>query len=181
MTIRNFKEKSPSLGQHSYIDESAILIGEVSIGDDVSIWPGAIARADVAPIKIGHRTNVQDGCLIHGTHKGIYTPDGYAVQIGNSVTIGHHAVIHGCTIGNYCLVGTASVILDGALIEDQVMIGANSLVSPGKRLESGFLYLGAPVKRVRELTHEEIEMLAYSAEHYVRLKDEYLAQVASKA
>ena len=163
-----------------YIDDSAILIGDLHIGDEVSIWPGAIARADVAPIEIGERTNVQDGCLIHGTHQGKYSPKGHAVQIGNSVTIGHHAVIHGCSIGNFCLVGTASVILDGAVIEDQVMIGANTLVSPGKRLESGFLYLGAPVKRLRELTSEEIEMLAYSADHYVRLKDEYLAQMKSE-
>ncbi|MGH8551408.1 MAG: gamma carbonic anhydrase family protein [Methylococcales bacterium] len=174
MAIRIFKEYQPRLGLHVYVDESAVLIGDVTLGDEVSFWPMAIARGDVAAIEIGSRTNLQDGCLIHGTHRGRYSPEGFSVRIGAGVTVGHHAVIHGCTIGNSSLVGTASVIMDGAVVEDRVMIGAGSLVPPGKRLESGFLYIGTPVKRLRALTADELDMLEYSAGHYVRLKNEYL-------
>ncbi len=175
MTIRAFKEHRPQLGRNVYVDDSALLIGEVTVGDDVSFWPTAIARGDVSGIKIGNRTNLQDGCLIHGTHKGRYTPEGFAVLIGSGVTVGHHAVIHGCSIGENCLVGTASIVMDGATVEDRVMIGAGSLVPPGKRLETGYLYLGASVKRLRALTPDELDMLEYSADHYVRLKNEYLS------
>ncbi|MGR9105749.1 MAG: gamma carbonic anhydrase family protein [Gammaproteobacteria bacterium] len=174
MAIREFKGYRPRLGRNVYIDESAVLIGDVSLGDDVSVWPTVVARGDVASIEIGSRTNIQDGCLIHGTHKGRYSPEGYSVWIGSGVTVGHHAVIHGCRVGDYCLVGTASVVMDGAIVEDRVMIGAGSLVPPGKRLESGFLYLGSPVKRLRALDPRELNMLEYSADHYVRLKNDYL-------
>ncbi|MCI0652860.1 MAG: gamma carbonic anhydrase family protein [Methylococcaceae bacterium] len=174
MAIRIFKESRPRLGLHVYVDESAQLIGDVMLGDDVSFWPLAIARGDVASIRIGSRTNIQDGCLIHGTHQGRYSPEGFAVRIGKGVTVGHHAVIHGCSIGDLSLVGTASVVMDGAVVEDRVMIGAGSLVPPGKRLETGSLYLGSPVKRARSLTADELDMLEYSAGHYVRLKNEYL-------
>lgn len=174
MTIRIFKGHQPRLGQNVYVDESAVLIGNVTLGDDVSFWPRAIARGDVAAIGIGKRTNIQDGCLIHGTHQGRYAPEGFSVHIGCGVTVGHHAVIHGCSIGDSSLVGTASVVMDGAVVEDRVMLGAGSLVPPGKRLESGFLYIGTPVKRVRALSQDELDMLVYSADHYVQLKNEYL-------
>ena len=174
LAIRRFKEIEPVLGRNVYVDESAVLIGEVRLDDDVSFWPMAIARGDVASIAIGARTNIQDGCLIHGTHRGRFAPEGFSVSIGQGVTVGHHAVIHGCRIGDFSLVGTASVVMDGAVVDDRVMIGAGSLVPPGKRLESGYLYLGSPVKRLRALTPDELEMLEYSAKHYVRLKNEYL-------
>jgi carbonic anhydrase/acetyltransferase-like protein (isoleucine patch superfamily) len=178
VAIRAFQETWPHLGQDVYIDDSAILIGDVTVGDDVSFWPTAIARGDVAAIEIGSRTNIQDGCMIHGTHKGRYSPDGFSVLIGSGVTVGHHAVIHGCRIGENSLVGTASIVMDGATVEDRVMIGAGSLVPPGKRLETGYLYVGTPVKRLRPLTSDEFDLLVYSADHYVRLKNEYLTRSA---
>lgn len=174
MAIRIFKGCQPRLGCNVYVDDSAVLIGNVIVGDDVSIWPMSVARGDVAEIQIGSRTNVQDGCMIHGTHKGRYTPECFPVSIGQGVTVGHHAVIHGCVIGDYSLVGTASVVMDGVVVEDRVMIGAGSLVPPGKRLETGFLYIGSPVRRLRALTSDEQDRLEYSADHYVSLKDQYL-------
>ncbi|MGH8474900.1 MAG: gamma carbonic anhydrase family protein [Methylococcales bacterium] len=175
MTIKIFKGQRPGLGRNVYIDDSAVLIGDVTVGDDVSFWPTAVARGDVAPIEIGSRTNIQDGCLIHGTNQGPYSPQGFSISIGSGVTVGHHAVIHGCTIGDYSLIGTACVVMDGAVVGGRVMIGAGSLVPPGKRLESGFLYLGSPVKRLRALTADELDMLEYSADYYVQLKNQYLA------
>lgn len=174
MTIRKFNGTQPKVGNRVYIDDSAVLIGSVHVGDDVSVWPQTVVRGDVAEIHIGDKTNVQDGCMLHGTHQGRYTPQSLPVSIGTGVTVGHHAVIHACSIGDYSLVGTASVVMDGAVVDSRVMIGAGSLIPPGKRLETGYLYIGSPVRRVRALTSQELEMLEYSADHYVRLKGHYL-------
>ncbi len=175
MSIREFKGKSPKIGNSVYVDDSAVVIGDVTLEDDVSVWPCAVIRGDVAQIFVGAGSSIQDGCLLHGTHRGKYSPDGFTVMLGSGVTVGHRAMLHGCTIGDYSLVGIGSIVMDGSVIEDRVMIGAGSLVPPGKVLRSGSLYVGSPVRRVRQLTTEELEFLQYSGQHYVRLKNEHRA------
>ena len=176
-TIRSFQGATPKLGARVYVDPTATLIGTLSIGDDSSFWPMVVVRGDVNLIQIGQRTNVQDGSVLHVSHAGEHTaPDGYPLVIGDDVTIGHKVLLHGCTIGHRCLIGMGSLIMDGVVVENEVMIGANTLVTPGKRLLSGYLYMGTPVKQVRPLTEAEIQFLTYSARHYLSLKDKYLAQ-----
>ncbi|WP_413728851.1 gamma carbonic anhydrase family protein [Sodalis sp. RH19] len=175
-SLRPFQERFPILGQRVMIDPSSVVIGEITLADDVSIWPLVAMRGDVNNIIIGARTNIQDGTVLHVTHRSEHNPAGNPLLIGEDVTVGHKAMLHGCTIGNRVLVGMGSILLDGVVVEDDVMIGAGSLVSPGKRLESGYLYLGSPARRVRALTPAEIAGLLYSANNYVRWKDQYLAQ-----
>ncbi|MGR8952979.1 MAG: gamma carbonic anhydrase family protein [Gammaproteobacteria bacterium] len=178
MTVRSFKGKQPVIGKRVYIDANAAVIGDVAIGDDVSIWPSVVIRGDVERIEIGEGTNVQDGSVLHVTHYGKFTSKGYPLTIGKGVTIGHRAVAHACTIGNYCLIGIGSIIMDDVVLEDYVMLGAGALVPPGKRLESGYLYVGSPAQQKRPLTASEKEFLEYSAAHYIHLKDEYLQDIA---
>lgn len=175
-TLRPYKQITPQLGLRVMVDATSVVIGDVLLGDDVSIWPLVAIRGDVNRVVIGARTNIQDGCVLHVTHKSSFNPSGNPLIIGEEVTVGHKAMLHGCTIGNRVLVGVGSIVLDGACIEDEVLIGAGSLVPQGKRLESGYLYLGSPVKQVRPLTEQEIEGLRYSASNYVGWKNEYLAQ-----
>ncbi|MDQ7049519.1 MAG: gamma carbonic anhydrase family protein [Enterobacterales bacterium] len=177
MNIRTFQETSPSLGKRVYVDPSAVVIGKVTIGDDSSFWPMAVARGDVHSITIGARTSVQDGVILHVTHAGPYQPDGYALTIGDDVTIGHNAILHGCEIKNNCLIGMGVTVMDGAVVQSEVIIGANSLVPPNKTLESGYLYVGAPVKQARPLTDKEKSFIPYSAKNYVKLKDQYLEMI----
>lgn len=174
MTIRSFNNKTPSLGENVYIDESAVVIGEVTLDNDVSVFPTAVIRGDVEKITIGKNTNVQDGAILHVSHQGKFSAVGHPLNVGKSVTIGHRAVIHGCTIGDYCLIGIGAIIMDDAVLEDYVMLGAGSLVPPNKKLESGYLYVGSPAKQSRALTESEKEFLRYSAEHYVILKNRHL-------
>jgi carbonic anhydrase/acetyltransferase-like protein (isoleucine patch superfamily) len=174
MSIQIFKQHSPILGRDVYIDEFARVIGEVTLGDDVSVWPMAVIRADVQAITIGEGSNVQDGAILHVTHASEFVPGGYALTIGHHVTIGHNAVLHGCYISHNCLIGMHSTILDGAFLEARVMLGAGSVVPPGKHLEGGYLWLGNPVKRARALTDSENAFLDYSAKHYILLKNDYL-------
>lgn len=171
--LRSYQDYSPQLGQRVYIDESARLIGRVQCGDDVSFWPMSVARGDVNEIEIGSRSNIQDGSVLHVTHDGPYTPGGIALRIGKEVTVGHKVILHACKIGDRCLIGMGAIVMDGAVVGDEVIVAAGSLVSPGKTLESRSLYRGSPARRVRDLTDQEIEQLAYSAHHYVRLKDRY--------
>ncbi|MFL6547562.1 MAG: gamma carbonic anhydrase family protein [Povalibacter sp.] len=175
MTISTYRGIRPTLGARVYIDPSAVVIGQVTLGDDTSIWPTAVLRGDVNTIRIGARTSIQDGSVLHVTHDGIYRPGGRALIVGDEVTVGHRVVLHACTIGNACLVGMGSIILDDVITEDLVMIGAGSIVTPGKKLETRGLYVGSPARRVRDLKQSEIDFLTYSAAHYVKLKDEYLA------
>ncbi|CNI54270.1 gamma carbonic anhydrase family protein [Yersinia pekkanenii] len=174
--IRPYLHYSPALGKRVMIDGSSVIIGNVVLGDDVSIWPLVAIRGDVNQIVIGARSNIQDGSVLHVTHKSEHHPSGNPLIIGKDVTIGHKAMLHGCTIGNRVLVGMGSILLDGAVIEDDVMIGAGSLIAPGKRLVSGYLYMGSPAKQVRPLTPAELAGLLYSAGNYVRWKDDYLAE-----
>lgn len=173
--LREFENLQPQLTAGVYIDEAAVVIGDVTLAEDASVWPMCVVRGDVNSITIGRATNVQDGAVLHVTHDGPYTPGGFPLIIGESNTIGHKAMLHACTIEDYCLIGMSAIVLDGAYIESYVMLGAGSLVPPGKRLESGYLYVGSPVKKVRKLTDKEKTMLAYSAEHYVQLKNRYIS------
>jgi carbonic anhydrase/acetyltransferase-like protein (isoleucine patch superfamily) len=174
VTIRKFNDKQPSIGKSVYIDDSAVVIGDVTIGDDVSIWPMTVVRGDVESIRIGDGTNVQDGSVLHVSHAGKFSPQGHPLTIGKGVTIGHRAVVHACTVGNYCLIGVGAIIMDDAVLEDYVMLGAGALVPPGKTLESGYLYVGAPARQARPLKESEKEFLEYSSQHYMHLKDQYL-------
>lgn len=174
MSIRSFNNKRPKIGNSVYIDDSAVVIGDVTIGDDVSIWPTTVVRGDVESITIGEGTNVQDGSVLHVSHAGKFSPLGHPLTIGKGVTIGHRAVLHACTIGDYCLIGIGAIIMDDAVLEDYVMLGAGALVPPGKKLASGYLYIGSPVKQARPLKDAEKEFLEYSFQHYVQLKNTYL-------
>lgn len=175
MPIRSYTGIQPVIGQRVYIDESAVVIGKVSLADDASLWPMAVARGDVNTITVGPRSNIQDLSMLHVTHDGPYSPGGVPLVIGADVTVGHKCILHACSIGDRCLIGMGSIVMDAAVVESDVLLGAGSLVSPGKRLESGFLYRGSPAQKVRPLTDAEREMLLYSAQHYVRMKDRYLA------
>lgn len=172
--IRHFRGKQPKFGERVWLDDSAVIIGDVEIGDDSSVWPLVSIRGDMHHIRIGARTSIQDNSCLHITHASEFNPEGHPLTIGNDVTVGHMVMLHGCTIGNQVLVGMSSTILDGAIIEDNVVIGAGSLVPPGKRLESGYLYLGSPVKQVRPLTEAELNYFQYACQNYVKLKNEYL-------
>ncbi|MEM7027799.1 MAG: gamma carbonic anhydrase family protein [Pseudomonadota bacterium] len=176
MTIRDFQDKSPEIAASAYVDDSALVIGDVTIGDDSSIWPMTVMRGDVHSIKIGKRTNIQDASVCHVTHDGKFSPGGQPLTVGDDVTVGHRVLLHACTVGNLCLIGMAATIMDGALVEDNVILGAGSLVPSGKTLESGYLYVGSPVKRVRELNEKELAFLTYSAEHYSKLRAQHKAE-----
>lgn len=175
MTIRNFEDKSPNIHPSAYIDDSAVVIGDVTIGEDSSFWPMTVARGDVQSIKIGARTNIQDACVLHVTHDGEFSPGGFPLTVGDDVTVGHRVTLHACTVGNLCLIGMSATIMDGAVLADKVIVGAGSLVPTGKELESGYLYVGSPVKKVRALNEKELAFLEYSARHYAHLKDQHKA------
>ncbi|MBD8515023.1 gamma carbonic anhydrase family protein [Photobacterium sp. CAU 1568] len=175
-SLRSYKGITPTIGEEVYIDPSAVLVGDIHLADHSSIWPLVAARGDVNHIKIGERTNVQDGTVLHVTRKSNSNPDGHPLIIGDDVTIGHKAMLHGCRVGNRILIGMGAILLDGAVIEDDVIIGAGTLVPPGKVLQSGYLYVGSPAKQARPLTDAELAFLPQSADNYVRLKDEYLEE-----
>lgn len=177
MALRRFQGKSPILAGGVYVDATAIVIGDVEIGQDSSIWPLTAVRGDVNKIRIGSRSNIQDGTVVHVTHPHETMPEGFGMYLGNNVTVGHKVILHGCTIENDCLIGMGSVVMDGAIVRSQVLVGAGSLVPPGKQLDSGFLWLGSPVKKVRALKESELQWIAYSASHYVDLKNKHLEAV----
>lgn len=178
MTIRKFESHTPIIHDTVYIDETAIVIGEVEIGAESSVWPMTVIRGDVNYIKIGQRSNIQDASVLHVTHapnehseKIGAAQKSYALTIGDDVTIGHKALLHACEIQDRVLVGMGAIVMDGTVVESDTMIAAGSVVPPRKTLESGFLWVGNPARKMRELTDKEKEYLPYSAEHYVRLKE----------
>jgi carbonic anhydrase/acetyltransferase-like protein (isoleucine patch superfamily) len=177
MNIRSLRGTSPEIAESAYIDETAVLIGDVSIDEDASIWPMVVIRGDDQAVHIGARSNIQDGSVIHVASDNELVPGGLPTIVGEDVVVGHKVLLHACSIGDRCLIGMSSTVLDGAVIEDDVMLGAGSLVPMGKRLESGFLYVGSPAKRIRELGEKEKYFLKYAANHYVELKDEYKAEM----
>jgi carbonic anhydrase/acetyltransferase-like protein (isoleucine patch superfamily) len=172
--LRSFKDAAPRLGQRVYVDPAASVIGDVVLGDDVSIWPGTVLRGDVNHIRVSAKTNIQDGAIVHVAHADPYGP-GFPCLIGEGVTIGHAAVVHACSIGDYCLIGMHATVMDGAIVHTHGFVGAGALIPPGKVVGEGELWLGNPARFVRLLSDRQIEQLHYSAEHYVRLKDAYLA------
>ena len=176
MSLRPYLEHLPGVGERVYVDPDATVIGDVVLGADVSIWPGTIVRGDVNFIRIGARTNIQDGTVVHVSHDGPHAKlGGFATIIGEDVTIGHKAIIHACRIEDAVLIGMGAIVLDGAIVKQHGFVGAGALIAPGKVVGEGELWLGNPGKKVRMLTDAEIEALYYSAGHYVRLKDQYLS------
>ncbi|WP_339843140.1 gamma carbonic anhydrase family protein [uncultured Halopseudomonas sp.] len=175
MQIRPFRGKQPTLGQAVFIDPTAVVIGDVELGDDCSVWPQTVIRGDMHRIRIGARTSIQDGSVLHITHAGPFNPDGYPLQIGDDVTVGHKVLLHGCSVGSRVLIGMGSIVMDGAVVEDEVILGAGSLVPAQRTLESGYLYMGSPAKQVRALTEKELSFFTYTAGNYVKLKNEHIA------
>lgn len=156
------------------LDETAVVIGDVVIGEESTLWPGVIVRGDIHHIRIGARTNIQDCSILHVSHDSEFLPGGAAVTVGDDVTVGHKVILHGCTIEDRCLIGMGSIVMDQSVVQTKVVLGAGSVVPGGKVLESGYLYVGSPARRVRELTAQEYAYLDYSAKHYVMLgKDHY--------
>lgn len=176
MTIRAFEGISPLLGQGVFIDDSAVVLGDVQIGDDSSVWPCTVIRGDVNRIRIGRATNVQDNSVLHVTHDGPYSPGGKGLVIGDEVTVGHGVILHACDIGDRCLIGMGAIVMDKAILESEVFLAAGTTVPPGKVLKGGYLYRGSPAKQVRELTEDEVANLKYSAEHYVRVKNRHMGK-----
>lgn len=172
--MSSYLSTSPDVAERVFIHDSAQVIGDVTIGPESSVWCNTVLRGDVNRIVIGTGSNIQDFAMGHVSHKSAKKPEGSPLIIGDHVTVGHSVILHGCRIGNECLIGMGSIVMDDVVVEDRVMIGAGSLVSPGKVLKSGHLYVGRPAVAVRELTAEEIAYLKYSAEHYIRVKDNYL-------
>ncbi|HFE48679.1 MAG TPA: gamma carbonic anhydrase family protein [Chromatiaceae bacterium] len=171
--IRDFADKSPDIANDAWIDPQATVIGDVRIGARSSLWPGVVARGDIHHIRIGSLSNIQDNSVLHVTHAGPFAPEGFALRIGDGVTVGHRVILHGCEIGDNSLIGMGAIVMDGAVVESGVMLGAGSVVPGGKRLESGYLYLGSPARKVRELRQSEIDYFGYSAEHYAQLAEAY--------
>lgn len=175
MHQRPFENHSPQMGARVFIDPSAVVVGRVSIGDDSSLWPCAVARGDVEAIQIGARTSIQDGTVLHVTHDGPYTPGGRGLVIGDEVTVGHRVVLHACTVASRCLIGMGAVVMDDVEVGEYCLIAAGSVVPPGKVLPAGTLWRGTPAQQVRVLSGREREQIEYSAAHYVRLKDRHLS------
>lgn len=173
--IRSFQGILPTIGRGAYVDEAAQVIGDVTLGEDSSVWPLTTVRGDVNRIVIGARSNIQDNSCLHVVHERAGVHEGVALLIGDDVTVGHGVILHACTIGHRCLIGMGAIVLDKAVLEDECFIAAGAVVSPGKTLKGGWLYRGSPAQPVRELTATERENLKYSAAHYVRLKNKYQA------
>jgi len=174
MTVRKFENITPRIAATAYVDETALVIGNVSIADDASLWPQVVARGDVNRIEIGARSNIQDGSVLHVSHDSEFAPGGFALRIGADITVGHQAILHGCTIEDRCLIGMAATVMDGAIVRSGAMVGAGSLVPPGRDLDGGYLWMGSPVRKVRPLRKTEAAFLDYSAAHYVELKNRHL-------
>lgn len=173
MPNRDYAGHIPVIADSAYIDPMALVIGQVTIAEQASLWPMVVARGDVHCINIGARTNVQDNSVLHVSHDGKYCPGGRALVIDEAVTVGHQANLHACTIKHHCLIGIGAIVLDGAVLSPYTLLGAGSLVPPGKVLEGGYLWYGNPVKKVRRLTETEIEYFEYSANHYVKLAQQH--------
>lgn len=168
MILRPYEGKEPRLGNRVFVAENAAIIGDVELGDDCSIWFSATLRGDVNAIRIGARTNVQDNCTIHVTHLA------WPTIIGEDVTIGHGAIVHGCTVHRGALIGMGSRVLDGAVIGESALVGAGALVPEGMQVPPRTLVVGVPARVRRPLTEDELAHLERSWRNYVEYKDKYL-------
>lgn len=166
--IRSYNGVAPTVPASVFVDETAVVIGDVVIGEDSSVWFNSVVRGDVHFIRIGRRTNVQDLCLLHVTH------DTYPLVIGDEVTVGHHVVLHGCTVKDRVLVGMGAIVMDGAVIGEDSIVGAGALVTEGTVVPPKSLILGAPAKVRRPVTDAELAWIKESAENYVRYARDYL-------
>lgn len=171
--IAPYQGIAPQIAASATIHPSAQIIGDVTIGERASVWCNTVVRGDVNFIRIGSETNIQDLCTLHVSHRRPENPGGAPLIIGDRVTVGHNVILHGCEIGDECLIGMGAIVMDQAVLQPRVLLGAGSLVPEGKVLASGHLYLGRPAKLVRALTEEELAHFAYSAAHYVRLAANY--------
>ena len=176
--LRRFEEHSPSLHTGAWADPTCLIIGDVHIGAASSVWPGVVIRGDINRIRIGRETNIQDGSVLHNSHDGPFMPGGAPLIVGNRVTIGHKAILHGCEIADGCLVGMGAIVMDRVVVEPGVMIGAGALVPPGKILRSGYLYTGSPARQARTLTEQEKQYFDYSAAYYVKLAERHRSTLA---
>lgn len=177
--LRSYQGQTPTLGERVYIDPASVVIGDVTLGDDCSVWPMTVIRGDMHRIRIGARVSVQDGSVLHITHASDYNPDGFPLTVGDDVTIGHKAILHGATLGSRILVGMGAIVMDGAVVDDDVIIAAGAVVTPGKHLESGHVYAGNPAKALRPLKEKEYTFFSYTAGNYVKLKDRFLAEASA--
>ena len=178
MSVRPFEQHVPRVHTTAFVDDTAVVIGDVDIGEHSSVWPLCVVRGDIQSIRIGARTSIQDGTIIHVTHDSRFCPGGQPTLVGNDVTVGHKTILHACTIEDYCLIGMGAIVMDKAVVQAWVTLGAGSVVPPGKVLDSGYLYVGSPAKRVRPLSERERDFLGYSPQNYQRLKDRHQALLA---
>jgi len=178
MPTRPYRQIEPHIGHDVFVDPSAVLIGDVAIGAGSSIWPTTVLRADAKPIRVGTRTNIQDGAIVRVTHASEFHPEGHATWIGSDVTIGHQAVLQGCTIEDNVLIGMGAIIMEDAIVHSHVIVGAGSLVTTGSRLQSDWMYMGSPAQPIREITREERRYNAYLAQYYAELAQQHLEDVA---
>ncbi len=174
MAIEVYRGLTPRLGKDVFVYASATVIGDVDLADQVSVWPQAVIRGDVNFIRIGERSNIQDGAVLHVSHRRVADPKGSPLVIGCDVNVGHGVILHGCTLQDECLIGMGSLVMDKAVVESRVLLGAGSLVAEGQVLKSGWLYLGRPARKVRQLNDEELAYFGYLSANYVRLAREYL-------
>ena len=177
MALRRYQGINPRIAASAYVDASAVVIGDVTVGEDASLWPMVVARGDVNSIEVGARTNIQDGTILHVSHDSEYAPGGFPLRIGADITVGHKVILHGCSIEDGCLVGMGATVMDGTVLRSGVLLGAGSLVPPGQDLEGGFLWVGSPARRVRPLREQERDFLEYSPKHYVELKNRHRSGV----
>jgi carbonic anhydrase/acetyltransferase-like protein (isoleucine patch superfamily) len=163
--IQPYQNQHPQFGKNVRLHDSSVVIGRVSLGDDANLWPFSSLRADLAPIRVGARTNIQDGCVIH-------TDTDLPAKVGEDCVVGHLACIHACTVGNRCLIGIHSTILTGAEIGDECVIGAGALVPEGKKIPPRSLVVGIPGKVVRQVTDEEVKLILKGVQEYLHLAEQ---------
>ena len=168
--IRSFRSRAPQISASAYVDPQAVVIGDVAIGDDSSIWPCAVLRGDYHSIRIGARTSIQDGCVLH------IQGENFSISVGDGVTVGHGVILHGCTVGSNCLIGMGAILLNGSKIGTASIVAAGTLIPEGMEILPGSLVMGVPGKVRRAVTDAERAQIATSAEHYVGFKNAFLAE-----
>lgn len=162
MLVKKVNGKQPAYGEGCFFAENATLTGDVVLGDHCTVWYNAVIRGDVNSIRIGNCTNIQDGVVIHATYQT------HATAIGNNVSIGHNAIVHGCTIEDNVLIGMGSIVMDGCVVESDSIVAAGAVVPPGTRIEKGSLYAGVPAKKIKDITEVQRNLIARTANNYLK-------------